>query len=1451
MNNEVKKFYKYLSRNTLLQKKLQEGLKNIHTEQDFKNFIKLEIIPLAKELNYKFTQEDLINYEKESLQHLTNEDLLNIAGGISPKSIILSGGLFSLALLGSGALSGTAAHATVPTNVVKKSFDNHLKNSEFSSNSPEVIIKQQIAPLQDQQSLTENIAEPSQNQESASTENPTNFSHNQEPTPAGHSIDSLQNQELMFTEHTANFLHSQEDTSTEHPIDSFYNQEPTPTGHPTDFSQNQESTSTEQYTNNLQSQQNVTEQMSKKAIMESSKVFANNYIQKAETNNQIDMTYIANALNLLDPYIYNLTKTTEFFRFFDGNKQQITLGKQLGDEIPSWEFSKDEGEGSPNFMRCLFPSSSGELNSEGGNPQLPSFSRDCKPSPEMIANIAGYIYNYVRREDKQIVENAKKELDYTIDILKNFNNNENKIEDIKKFFNNYLKDNLNDININIDSVKSLQTYLYLLKNATYMIQEQEFGNEQEIKYKILPKYTTEKMLMCYFICHFNNENDVNRFYNRAKKIIFTNNNGNGFNFENSLKRLEKINKILDKISSTDIVPYTEPLVANGCTQVITTKDNKLKFTSELFADCADTVVRHIINLLSYNDENQWFFILDNLSENDKNRLKHEIDNICNAIKNNSEIEKQPLARRIIQFFYYQKMRGGADLASQEARSFWNYVVNNMDSETYKINYVHENNELDTGWINCLKSTYNILHALKSCNPNFKTKLEDAKNKIDYLEKNLINKVSIDTLKNNLQEAIKATFGIITNVIVDKPQDITISDKTNDIFSLINISKCDKNNKILFTFPILQTSFHATVEYSPRSIQSFNENEKELISFMQQDHIAQLLTYTFNISSQTIYDFNYCFGQQMEKIDYINTSSFWSNYTALTFLKEAQGEGNNSVRILNLLKHYAVNIADYSEISVKYKRNKKSLSQFILDKYIKTKDHIVCFLDLDNNLENDCYEGLDKYVNKYNNLKLIHDNNNIAICKILPNKTVYILYLRNQPDLIIPKTISIDSTSYNISKVLGTISKDVINVTFQNGYKELFIEPKSFNTCELLKQFTIPNSITSLCIGQKAFENCSSLSDFILSTKLKSLAIERKAFRCTGLSTFAIPNSVTSLSIGQNAFESCSSLSTFIIPIHLKSLTIENETFNNCTELSSFTIPDSVTSLSIGQSAFKSCSSLSTFMILANLKSLTIENETFTKCTKLSNFTISSSVTSLKICPKAFFECYSLTDFNISDSITSLVISNNSFFNCELLSTFKVPNNTTSLFIDNYAFALCHNLSNFSISNNVISLTIGNYAFAECSKLSNFYIPDTVTHLTIGNHAFQKCLSLHTFYVSNSLTYLTIEEGTFYLCNTLSKFNIPNNITKLSIGNSAFSHCSELTDFNIPNNLTNLFINNFAFCECPKLANFNISNNSKLETLTILRYAFSQCPSLNRFFIPVYVKNKNIDSKAFDMNTNIV
>ena len=91
MNSEIKKFYDYLIENSEFQAKLQKNLKNIHTNEDLKDFIKLEVMPLAKEKNYKFTVDDLIKYEEKSLKNLTSEDLLNVSGGISPKSAILTG----------------------------------------------------------------------------------------------------------------------------------------------------------------------------------------------------------------------------------------------------------------------------------------------------------------------------------------------------------------------------------------------------------------------------------------------------------------------------------------------------------------------------------------------------------------------------------------------------------------------------------------------------------------------------------------------------------------------------------------------------------------------------------------------------------------------------------------------------------------------------------------------------------------------------------------------------------------------------------------------------------------------------------------------------------------------------------------------------------------------------------------------------------------------------------------------------------------------------------------------------------------------------------------------------------------------------------------------------------------------------------------------------------------
>ena len=55
MSNEIKRFYEYLIENTDVQEKLKKNLKNIDTPKELENFMKLEIMPLAKENNFNFS----------------------------------------------------------------------------------------------------------------------------------------------------------------------------------------------------------------------------------------------------------------------------------------------------------------------------------------------------------------------------------------------------------------------------------------------------------------------------------------------------------------------------------------------------------------------------------------------------------------------------------------------------------------------------------------------------------------------------------------------------------------------------------------------------------------------------------------------------------------------------------------------------------------------------------------------------------------------------------------------------------------------------------------------------------------------------------------------------------------------------------------------------------------------------------------------------------------------------------------------------------------------------------------------------------------------------------------------------------------------------------------------------------------------------------------------------
>ncbi len=111
---EIRSFYGELAKENAIGESLAKRILGISSEAELQKLIQDEILPLAKKMGYNFSEKDLLEYEKMVAQKLSPEDLLDVSGGASLKSALLSGGIFSLAMLGFGAISPVQADAMVP-----------------------------------------------------------------------------------------------------------------------------------------------------------------------------------------------------------------------------------------------------------------------------------------------------------------------------------------------------------------------------------------------------------------------------------------------------------------------------------------------------------------------------------------------------------------------------------------------------------------------------------------------------------------------------------------------------------------------------------------------------------------------------------------------------------------------------------------------------------------------------------------------------------------------------------------------------------------------------------------------------------------------------------------------------------------------------------------------------------------------------------------------------------------------------------------------------------------------------------------------------------------------------------------------------------------------------------------------------------------------------------------
>ncbi len=99
--SDIKKFYERALEEGRFNSELFKELKNFSTENELKDFLKDKILPIAKEMGYDFSVEELLTYEKETVHKIKEYQLENVNGGVSVKNLAL-GGVVSLMALGAG-----------------------------------------------------------------------------------------------------------------------------------------------------------------------------------------------------------------------------------------------------------------------------------------------------------------------------------------------------------------------------------------------------------------------------------------------------------------------------------------------------------------------------------------------------------------------------------------------------------------------------------------------------------------------------------------------------------------------------------------------------------------------------------------------------------------------------------------------------------------------------------------------------------------------------------------------------------------------------------------------------------------------------------------------------------------------------------------------------------------------------------------------------------------------------------------------------------------------------------------------------------------------------------------------------------------------------------------------------------------------------------------------------
>ena len=389
----------------------------------------------------------------------------------------------------------------------------------------------------------------------------------------------------------------------------------------------------------------------------------------------------------------------------------------------------------------------------------------------------------------------------------------------------------------------------------------------------------------------------------------------------ALRTLTKRTEFVEKLKMAENSPYQAQTKENGRTYSVSLDDDKkITFNHSTFADCADTAVRHVVNLLCYNAEQKWTKLI---KEDEEAVYRDDLKKVWEAIKNGGTVDNKSLKDKLKMFYLHQK-DVGADEGNTETRSLWNYAIcginGNAEEGLYKIRYCEDGFELKSGYENNIKLIYNIAKALGLANADA---LDEAKEQIDNLSDN-------STAKDALN-AVKTVYRLLSD-------DVEVSGDLKQEGQLWT-GNLEVTSKKTNSFSIGQIDGHGWVKFNPIELYS-KEFIDDNMKFIEKDEWSRLLAMCYSekkqISPQGLSTFHRLYCRQVDGYrgkDMLLDDNYKNNYSALRFLKEIQWDDDNVIRILDLIKKYGL---DLDKVTLKYtgkgSSETKDLNNFIKAKY---------------------------------------------------------------------------------------------------------------------------------------------------------------------------------------------------------------------------------------------------------------------------------------------------------------------------------------------------------------------------------------------------------------------------------------------------------------------------------------------------------------------------------------